>query len=322
MNAALTFRNFGEPASVLQWESVPDPIPEPGQVVVRVAASPVNPADINFIQGQYGILPTLPAVPGIEGAGWVESSRHPAWQPGDPVLIAGPGCWAERLVRSGDDLIRVPEELPLSQAALARVNPPTAWWMMEHFVAPRPGDWLAQNAATSGVGRAVIQLARFCGWRTVNFLRGTDRIQELRDLGGDLVFEDTDEGHAAAAEALGDHRPRLALNAVGGESLLRLATLTSDGGTLVTYGAMGRQANKLPNKFLIFRGLHFTGFWLSRFEQNRPPQAGMALRRKLLDWMVAGALRLPVARQCPMPEGAAACEAKEPGKTLLVRGQT
>jgi len=294
---ALRFHEFGEPESVLRWESL-EPAPlQPNEVRLAIEAAPINPADINYVQGRYGVVPELPARPGIEGVGRVTESRHANWQENDRAIVAGPGTWGETLVENGDYLVSVPQALSREQAAMARVNPTTAWWMLQSIVECRPGDWIVQNAATSGVGRSVIQIAKSLGLRTINFQRGTHRISDLQALGADHVFEDTDEGAGQAAEALGGAKPTLALNAVGGSSLLRVANLLADGGTVVTYGAMAGQPNKLPNGLLIFRDLRFRGFWLSRFEQAQPRERIQSVQQELLAMMTAGKLQLPTERQ-------------------------
>jgi len=325
MSAAWVFRQFGNPAEVIQSENIPDPPLSAGEVRIAMEASPIHPADLNFLEGRYGVVPELPAVPGMEGVGSIVESRDPFWAVGERVLVAGPGCWQERVVRAGDRLVRVPEGLAIEQAAMARINPSTAWWMLHCFGRPRPGDWLVQNAGTSGVGCAVIQLARFCGWRTASFIRGTDRFDSLRALGADAVFEESAAGCDAAKEVLAGHSIRLALNAVGGESLLRLASLVEDSAVVVTYGAMGRQANKIPNSLLIFRRLQFTGFWLTAWERSCSQHALLGLRQRLLDWMAAGALRLPVGTVFPAAEAgvalAAACQGGVKGKVVLRWGQ-
>lgn len=312
---ALRFHEFGEPETVLRCETMDAAPLEQGQVRLALEAAPINPADINYIQGRYGVVPELPAQPGIEGTGQIIESRHEHWQPGDRAILAGPGTWAEITVVPGDQLVRVPPSLSREQAAMARVNPTTAWWMLQSIVACQPGDWIIQNAATSGVGRSVIQIAKVLGLHTLNFQRGTHRINELKKLGADHVFDDTEEGTAQATEILSQAKPQLALNAVGGNSMLRVANLLGNGGTVVTYGAMALQPNKLPNGFLIFRDLRFRGFWLSRFEKEQPREQIHSAQEKLLGMMAAGQLQLPVARQFQLEQFAEALSLAKSGGT-------
>jgi len=321
MSRALLFREFGEPEAVLDWTTADSPELAQGDVRVRIEASPINPADVNYIQGRYGVVPELPAIPGIEGAGTVTASRDSKWKEGDRVILTGPGVWREEFITSGRNLVAVPDGVSIEQAAMGRVNPTTAWWMLHAVANAKEGDWVVQNAATSGVGRALIQIARARGIHTVNFQRGTERIAELQKLGAEFVFDDSEEGLVAARNSLGVIRPKFAFNAVGGQSMLRIANLLADGGTVVTYGAMARQPNKLPNGLLIFRDLKFCGFWLSRLEKEQSSGAIQQVQAELLGLMAQGLLKLPIGRCLEWAEyQEAVLLAKEgglPGKVLL-----
>jgi NADPH:quinone reductase-like Zn-dependent oxidoreductase len=153
-----------------------------------------------------------------------------------------------------------------------------------------------QNAANSGVGRCVIQIARARGWRTVNFVRNVDLAAELRDLGADAVFSDDEAGLQAAKLWLQQENAEifLALNAVGGESAVRQLNLLADGATQVTYGAMGRRPVTVPNQFLIFRDMRFEGFWLSRWLKEALRHEVEAMYEELVTMMQAGQLRQAV----------------------------
>ena len=136
-----------------------------------------------------------------------------------------------------------------------------------------------------------------------------------------VLVEDAPEFAAQAGAILQGNKACLALNAVGGESALRLAGLLADGGVHVTYGAMGRQKLAMPNRFLIFQGLTFTGFWLSRWTQQTTAAEQRALYQSLATAMVAGSLHLPVEKSYPVEEISAALthaqQSQRSGKVLL-----
>lgn len=263
---AARYHTTGNPAEVLQIDQIPVESPGPGQVQLQMLYAPINPADINMIEGKYGEARPLPDVPGNEGAGRVLAvgERLTGLKVGQLMLVDRE-AWRGRGNWDAQSLTPVSEGLDARQASMLRVNPPTAWRMLHDFVPLQPGDWVAQNAATSGVGRAAIEIAKSRGWKMLSVVRHPEAAEELLALGSDAVVVDGEEMAAEAKKVLGGAKPRLALNAVGGASATRLAGLLAGGGTMVTYGAMSKEALKIPNGFLIFRDMRFCGFWLTRW---------------------------------------------------------
>ena len=314
---------FGRASEVLRVDEIFVPQAGFGELLVEMLAAPVNPADLNIIEGKYGELPELPAVIGNEGVGRVVDvgGGVSGFAPGDLVLPMSRGTWTNRLLAKADDVVLLPAGLDVFQAAMLTVNPPSAWAMLHEFVRLNAGDWIVQNAANSAVGRSVIQIARSCGWRTLNVVRRPELIDELRAIGGDVVVLEDCDLRTQIAEFCGKDRPRLALNAVGGASALNLANALADEGTLVTYGAMGRQPLKIPNGLLIFRNLHFCGFWLNRWKEKSPANAIKEMFSTLAGLVERGELVMPVHRVYPLTELAAAVEEagreSRAGKVLL-----
>lgn len=229
-------------------------------------AAPVNPADLNTIRGTYGVRPPLPAVAGIEGCGLVEASRAATFQPGDEVIfLSRASTWATHSTVPAASLFKLPPGIDPEQAAMIKTNPATAWRLLNGFEPLQKGDWIVQNLGNSAVGRCVIQLARDLGINTVSFVRRPDVFAELRSLGGTCVFLDDEQGLASALAALGGANAVLAFNAVGGDSALRLMSLLREGGTHITYGAMGRGPLTIPNGHLIFRDIRVRGLWITRW---------------------------------------------------------
>ena len=294
---ALQIRQFGSAADVLEYvDREPLPLCN-GMVRVKILASPINPADLNWIEGTYGTRPHLPDVPGTEAAGEVIESADASFAPGTRVmLLSYAHGWQEQRIVPAAELLPLPPELSWADAAMLKVNPATAWRMLHDYAELTAGSLIVQNAANSGVGRCVIQLARICGWRTINFVRNPTVAEELREWGADVVCSDDESGKQEALAYLRkrDERAVLALNAVGGESAMRQFDLLADGAVQVTYGAMGRRPLSVPNKFLIFRDLTCRGFWLSRWLSQSSSEAIVSMYGKLIEWMLAGHLKQPV----------------------------
>lgn len=287
--------------------------------------APINPADLNMIEGKYGEARSLPDTPGNEGLGEVQSvgSGCDERLVGQRVLV-GREAWRAEGNWRVEELLVVPPGIEGRRACMLRVNPPTAWLLLHHFETLQPGDWIAQNAATSGVGRAVIEIAKSKSWRTLNIVRRPETAEELRALGAEAVLMDGPDLATQAVEIFWRTRPRLGLNAVGGGSATRLSGLLANGATLVTYGAMSREALKVPNGFLIFRDLIFRGFWLTHWLRT----AGAVKRARLsaeIFRLVGEGLFFPrIAAEFPLAEVkkavALAVSGTAAGKVLLRLG--
>ena len=148
---AVVCDRWGEPEEVLHVRDVPPPAPGSGEVRVRMIASPIGPADLLMVRGQYGHQPPLPATPGFEGVGVVEAGsgllarrvmgRRVA------VLNTGSGNWQEQVVIPARQAVPVPKELSDEQAATFFINPATALVLTRYVLRVPPGAWLLQTAA-------------------------------------------------------------------------------------------------------------------------------------------------------------------------------
>lgn len=286
----LSFDTIGRPEEVLKLTERPLPPLSGHEVRVRMRYAPVNPADLNFIEGTYGRAAHPPAVPGHESCGEVEAVGPlvTSLKKGDVVIpLLGAGCWTQHMTAAEQHFALLPDSIDPVQASMLRINPVTAWHLLTQHVDLNEGDWVVQNAANSGVGRALVQIASKQGLRTLNFVRRPELVAEMKALGADAVFLDDEDGLAAARECLKGSAVRLAANAVGGDSAIRLMDLLSPEGMLVTYGAMSRRSLKVPNKFLIFKNLRLHGLWITRwFEKAGADELYKALEpltRMILD---------------------------------------
>ncbi|PYK98223.1 MAG: alcohol dehydrogenase, partial [Verrucomicrobia bacterium] len=183
------------------------------------------------------------------------------------------------------------------------------------------GDWVIQNAANSAAGRAVIQIARELGLNTVNIVRRAEVVEELRVQGGDVVLIDGEALRDNVKESTGGAPIRLGLNAVGGDSALRLMNCLAPGGTLVTYGAMSLQPLKVPNGLLIFKDLRFRGIWINKWYDDASPGERMEAFNQIFEMARRGLLKTNVEKAYLMSELKAAVEhaaqGKRDGKIIL-----
>src|SRR5262249_38064971 len=156
---ALIFRETGEPKSVLKLAEIPPPPSAPGAALVRVLLSPINPSDLHMVRGRYSYQPALPASPGAEGVGIVETVGPGVHGPivGPAVVLGHTGNpWREQIVCPVDSLVPVPDGLDDPAAATSYTNPLTAWALTRSSHHLEEGDWLLQTAAASSVGKLVL----------------------------------------------------------------------------------------------------------------------------------------------------------------------
>src|SRR6267378_1216279 len=193
---AIVYERHGNPADVLQIKTESWPKPADDEALVEMRAAPINPADINAIEGKYPARREVPAVPGFEGAGVVVEVGANVSTIAKGALVILPhniGTWREALAVKASELVAVPPEIEPVHAAMLKINPMTAWRLLHDYVDLARGDWLIQNACNSAAGRAVIQIAHELGYKTVNVVRRAELVDELRVEGGDVVLVDDEK---------------------------------------------------------------------------------------------------------------------------------
>jgi NADPH:quinone reductase-like Zn-dependent oxidoreductase len=274
-----------------------DPGPlAPGEALLEVLATPINPSDIATVAGMYGVRPKLPAVPGNEGVGRVVKVEGEApVKPGDIVFLPmGVGTWRTHLKAKANRLLPVPAGADLHQMSMLSINPPTADLLLREFVKLERGEWVLQNAANSAVGRYLISLAKLEGYKTINVVRRADVTKELTALGADVVLEDGEDLPKRVHQATGGAPVRLAVDAVAGSATLRLGEAMAPNGTVVNYGAMSGKAPSLTPAALIFKNVTLKGFWLVHWLNTASREAQVALMSRMAKLVADGTLHAPV----------------------------
>ena len=317
-------RECGDPEKVIRIEEWELPDLQPDQVLLEVLAAPINPADLNFVEGTYGVTPELPTVVGNEGVGVVAQVGSAVNGLALEQRVIAPvqvGWWCSHRVLKAADVFPIPSDIPQETAAMLTVNPATAYRMLMDFVPLKSGDWIIQNAANSAVGRFVIQIARHKGWRTVNVIRRRELIDELKAEGADVVVTDETALSKEIVELTGGTEPMLGLNAVGGEDASEIAKSLGQHGTLVTYGAMARRPLQISNSLLIFKDIRFRGFWVSAWYRQSTRTQIEKMFAELFPLVQTGKLRAPVEKTYPLAQArdaiAHARRAGRTGKILL-----
>jgi NADPH:quinone reductase-like Zn-dependent oxidoreductase len=293
---AAVFDRFGEPSEVLSVRDVPVVEPGPGEVRVRMIASPINPSDLLVVRGRYGVLPKLPATPGFEGVGivdkvgpgllgrWVEGKRVAA------INSAG-GNWAEWAVIPARQARPIPSDIPDEQAATFFVNPATVLAMVRHVLQVPKGEWLLQSAAGSTLGKMIIKLGRHDGFKTLNVVRRKEAKEELTRLGGDAVISSS-EGpiDEQVARITGGQGVRFALDPIGGDTGTGIFRSLGDGGRMVVYGTLSAEPIQVEPRQLISGRKVMEGFWLGHWMRDRSIPSAVLLFREIAALIRQGVL--------------------------------
>ena len=236
-----------------------------GFLRVKMIYAPINPADLNMIEGRYVIQPDCPFTMGNEGVGLVEDVGNGCDRSWIGKRVICPvqhqqqwfGFWTQYVDLPFDQCVCIPDFIDDEQASMLSINPLTALVLLDQFGDLKSDDWIIQNAANSGLGRWVIYLANQKKIKTVNVVRRDSLIDELIESGADevIVYE------AGVAKKLSQRgRCRLALNGVGGGSAKELSKWLTPNGTMVTYGAMSKEPVVVGNVALIYHNIVVTGF--------------------------------------------------------------
>lgn len=304
----LIHSQYGKPGDVVHTTTYELPNLEPKHLRIDMAYSPINPADINMLEGKYVIQPQLPCVLGNEGVGIVTEVGDDVEgiSVGDHVILPFRhqenwiGLWAETILSPASDVIVVPKEIPLQQAAMLTINPVTALQLLTLFCDLEEGDTIVQNAANSGVGRWVIALAKKRSINTINLVRNIDLAPELKALGATYVLEDhhgVSKDIKKCAESI-----LLGLNAVGGQSATEILKSLSEQGTCVTYGAMSKEPIQVSNGQLIYKNIWLTGFNRSKWVQEMPKEVVIDAYKEVVETIVKTPFEIPIHKVYPMAE--------------------
>jgi NADPH:quinone reductase-like Zn-dependent oxidoreductase len=236
--------------------------------------------------------------------------------PGDRVINLGRDNWCQRRKVPAAQALAVPGDGDVRQLAMLKVNPATALLMLRRYVELQPGDWVIQDAANSGVGTNLIRLARADGIRTVNVVRRSALVGPLQAIGADVVMVDGDDLAARVQGATGGAAIRLAIDAIGGAIVLRLADCLAEGGIVVNYGLLSGEACQLGAHHTIFKSITLTGFWLQKALTSMAHPDVEALYADLAARVASGTLSVEVEATYPIEEiKAALAHAERAGRS-------
>jgi NADPH:quinone reductase-like Zn-dependent oxidoreductase len=322
---AIQIEAFGNPAEVMKLVDIPDVgAPSKGEVVIALEASPINMSDLLMISGRYGYRPPLPCLVGTEGVGRVIAvgSGVTHLKAGDRTLIPYPSAaWAER-IKADARILRPLGAGDVNQLAMLGINPATAWLLLTEYVTLQPGDWVIHNSANSGVGRALIGIAKSLGLKTVNVVRRDDVVAEIKAIGGDVVLVDGPDLAKRVAAETGNAPIALAVDGVADISTTGLLDCLTDKGVHMFYSAMSRKPLIAAAQPLIFRDISIRGFWLANWFKTATPDRITEMYDRLTPLVASGAISSPIAGTYGFGQiaEAVAVASKNRGKVLFAPG--
>lgn len=318
----IVFERPGEPSQVLSTSNQTVGAPGRNEVLVRMLACPVNPSDLMFIRGIYGIQPEVPATPGFEGVGIVEESggglRGTLFRGKRVVVLSrGGGSWSEFAVVPDQQVIPISAKLSVEQAATFFVNPATAWIMTQEVLKVPRGGWLLQTAAGSSLGKMIIRLGQHLGFHTINVVRRAEQADALKKIGADdVIVHDPDQnGSETLADLIqhhiGKHGVSFAIDPVGGLLGSEVIQCLSPGGRMLVFGTLSNQPLTFSPRELMTRSASIEGFWLGKFMNNVSLLFKLRLVRRLTGLIAAGVLATEIDETFGLDQAADAVKAAE-----------
>jgi NADPH2:quinone reductase len=318
-----------EPHGRLTLREIPVPCPRAGQVLIRMAAAPVNPSDLGALIGaSYSGERKYPFTPGIEGSGTVVEAGDglmPRLLKGRRVAcsasVAGYGTWAEFTVTSAKTCMPLNNKVSLEQGAMLLVNPLTAMAMFE--IAKRGKHRaMVSTAAASALGGMLLQLGKRYNIPIIHIVRRDAQVELVRERGGEHILNSSEADFLEQLRAIAHKlKATLLLDAIGGGMTQQLAEAAPFGSTILLYAGLSRE-NSVINPFTaLVKNLHFDGWFLANWMGEKNIFQVLQLSRQVQS-MLATDLQSPIHERLPLSAAQQALETyihnMTAGKMLLV----
>ena len=307
----------------LRYEDVPDPAPGPGEIVVRLEAAGVNYIDIYH---RTGIYPRpLPFVPGLEGAGVINSVGPDVTgaRVGDRVAFMGvPGSYAESIVAPAARVVAIPQGIETKTAAAVMLQGITAHYLVHSTYPLRAGEWVLVHAAAGGVGLLLVQIAKRIGAHVIGTVSTEAKAALARGAGAEHVILYTQQDFVAETKRLtGGRGVQVVYDSVGKTTFEGSLNVLAPRGYLVLCGQSSGPAPPIDPQSLNTKGSLFltrptTGHYTATRDEILQRAADV------FEWVQTGGLKVRVEQQLPLAQAAEAHRLLEgrqtSGKLLLI----
>lgn len=315
-----------DPKGKLVLETVPVPRPGHGEILVKMAASPINPSDLALLKGGY-LSRDYPFTPGLEGSGTVLASGGgllARFRKGKRVACTpdpnGDGAWAEYMKVSAMRAVPLPHSISMEQGAMMLVNPMTA---MAFFQLAKEGRHRAMvnNAAASSLGKMLIRLALSRDFPLISIVRKEEQVKKLEELGAAHVLNSSSPSFESELRELADRLgATLILDAVGGGQSSTLLNAAPPGAILMTYARLSGETLTARSADLMLQGKHIAGFQLGQWLEHKSLTYKLRFIRRVKQEL-GKSLYSEISRTCSLEEAASAVlqyrDQKPEGKIIL-----
>ncbi len=262
----LEINKFGSPPDNVYISNVPDIKEiENDELIIEVLYFPINPADLLFIEGNYASKPKLPSSLGAECIAKVKriGKDIKKFRIGDVVIPLSRDNWVEEKVCKETEVVKVNKNINLIQGSMLKVNPASAYLMLNNYVKIDQNNHIIQNASNSGLGRYIIQLCKIYGIKNINIVRREELKNNLKNIGADYVF--TDKEVKNNFKFIKSLKAKLFIDAVAGENVDNIANLLEENSTIINYGLLSKKKIELNPSKIIFNNISLKGFWLTKW---------------------------------------------------------
>ncbi|MDC8975593.1 NADPH:quinone oxidoreductase family protein [Mycobacterium marinum] len=317
---AIVCNAYGPPEDLV-LDEVPDPVPAPGQVLVRVRAAAVNFPDVLFIAGKYQIKIPPPFVPGNEIAGEVVGAgAGVTLVPGQRVFGTTFGAFAELALLDGAAAQPIPDDADFASAAAFGVTYRTAYHALRSVARVSQGDWVVVLGAAGGVGLAAVDLAVAMGARVLAAASSPEKLGLCRQRGAEAVVDYDQEDLKLRIRELTGESARVVLDPVGGSYAEPALRGLARGGIFVTLGYAAGSIPAIPLNLVMLKNLTIRGMEIRTFMGDYPDECDRDVA-ELSQMFAAGKIRPHIGARFPLADTPAAlryvAERKVLGKVVI-----
>ena len=318
---AVVCRSYGTPEDLVV-DDVAEPVPGPGQLVVRVHAAAVNFPDVLLVAGKYQVKIPVPFIPGSELAGEVLAVGEGAsFRPGQRVSATTPtGAFAEQALLDSGSVALIPDGADFASAAAFGVTYRTAYHALRSIAEVAQGDWVIVLGAAGGVGLAAVDLAVAMTARVLAAASSPEKLELCRRRGAEATVDyDREDLKSRIRELTGD-AARVIIDPVGGAYSEPALRGLARGGTFVTLGYAAGAIPSIALNLVLLKGITVRGMEIRTFMVDRPDDAARDMA-ELTEMFAAGTIRPYIGARFPLSETPAAlrhvAERKVLGKVVI-----